>query len=331
MWTTIDAEASALLGLLSSFGVSGIPAYEQVDLEYGMQGDGIPDRYQLALLSALLCFGNEDVQGQFDANKLTYTTLVDELSGVLSILIGNPPTTPTAPDRLRAVAVILTPLVPTPVPQSAIDDINSAATELDSVLASVEGIVTPLTLPQLTNTLKGFKEAVAALLGMDSEIQASVTDLLTSAILGQVMDVRQQVVDMVAALTPVIPLLAPADQVYVNALITDINSIVAALDFIVGLTVPGAIPVYGVVPAKSPSEPFSGLGDYDKNGYSNLAIYTLLTHENNNTPPTVEAFVVAASNPLAPVLPSVPVAGLFGLAALAGACLTGGAFTLRKK
>ena len=66
-----------------------------------------------------------------------------------------------------------------------------------------------------------------------------------------------------------------------------------------------------------------------KNGKNNLMIYYLLKEENNNLPPTVEEFVVAASNPIAPS--SMPVAGLFGLAALAGACLTGGAFTLRRK
>lgn len=336
-WFEIDSDAQLLLGTLASFGVEGIPAYDLVDLENGMLGDGIPDKYQMALLAALLCHGNPTVQAQFDGNMVLYTTLVNDLVGVFSILLGNPtanPAIPTAADRLTQVATILTPYVPALVPQAAIDAINTAAAELAGFAAALPPEINAAVLPVLGQTLVSFKEAVAALMGLDSEMQASVLNLLTSEILGEVTSIRQQVVDMVVVFTPLIGEQSPLsadDKAYIAALIDDVSTIVAALDRTIALTVPGAIPVYGVTTAKAANEPFSAVGDYDQNGYSNLTTYDALKADNGGNPPAIETFVASASNPFSPINPNVPVAGLFGLAALAGACLTGGAFALRRK
>jgi len=334
-WFDIETDAQTLISTIAGFGVEGIPSYDEADLENGMDGDGVPDKYQMALLAALLCKGNATVQGQYDANMALYTGLVDDLLAVFAILLGNPlanPAIPPAADRLTEVAGILAPLAPDPVPQEVVDAINSAAAELADFTGDLPPEINATVLPVLGNTLRDLKEAVAALMGLDSEIQASVLDLLTSEILGQVTAIREQVVGIVAAVQPLIgPPLTTEQQAAMTALIADVNTIVEALDNTLALTEPGAIAIYGVTAAKTTSEPFSALGDYDQNGYSNLTTYNTMKDDNGGNPPDVAEYVAAASNPFSPVNPNVPVAGLFGLAALAGACLTGGAFALRRK
>lgn len=335
LWLTIEPEAQMLIQTIAGFGVEGIPSYDEADLENGMAGDGIPDKYQMALLAALLCKGNATVQAQFDTNMNHYTTLVNDLVAVFGILLGNPtanPPVPSAADRLTQVATILTPYVPDLVPQAVIDALNSAATELGDFVADLPPEINGAVLPVLANTLRGFKEAVAALMGLDTEIQASVLNLLTSEILSDVTAIRQQVLDIatqMALLTGEESPLSPDDKAYINALIADVDIIVAALDRTIALTTPGAIPIYGVTSGKAAHEPFSGVGDYDKNGVTNLEIYNILKAAKADV--AIEDFVDAASNPLSPLNPYLPVGGLVGLAALAGACLTGGAFALRRK
>lgn len=328
----IDSQAQQLLDLLAGFDIEGLPSYDTVDLENGMAGDGIPDKFQIALLSGLLCYGNATVQAQFDANEATFKTLVDDVAAVMGIALGNPPTTPTAADRLRSAVTILTPLVPTYIAQTVLDSMTNAATELDSFTASLPSAINAGSLSTLKTTLKEYSKAVAALMGLDTEIQNSVLSLLTTEIMGQITSIEAEVEGIIGEITP--DLLAQitnqSDLALINGLVTDVGTIIDALDRTVALTQPGAIPVYGVT-SKTTSEPFSALGDYDKNGYSNLTTYNSMKEDNNGNPPTPEAFVLAVSNPWSSVNPNVPVAGLFGLAALAGACLTGGAFAIRKK
>jgi hypothetical protein len=72
-------------------------------------------------------------------------------------------------------------------------------------------------------------------------------------------------------------------------------------------------------------EPFSGGGDYNENGDTNAAVYDSVGGG--------AAFVAAASGAewQYPGNPGVPVAGIFGLALLAGACVMGGAASIRRK
>jgi hypothetical protein len=98
-------------------------------------------------------------------------------------------------------------------------------------------------------------------------------------------------------------------------------------DALKAVTVPSFV-VYGV--AKTASEPFSGHADYDGNGDTNAECFTTVVTTNGGS---LADFVAAATgaNPWYAGNPGLPVAGFFGLAALAGACATAGAFVIRKK
>lgn len=81
--TGFDGQASMLITVLGSGDpplVEGLPSdWHQVDLENGMDGDGIPDYMQLGLLGAVLCAGEPDVLQQFNDNKAAYLTFIGQL------------------------------------------------------------------------------------------------------------------------------------------------------------------------------------------------------------------------------------------------------------
>jgi hypothetical protein len=89
------------------------------------------------------------------------------------------------------------------------------------------------------------------------------------------------------------------------------------------VNIPNRVEIYGA--SKSATEPFSGPGDYDGDGTTNVAVY--------QANQTLSGFLPAVSggDPYWSGNPALPVAGLFGLAALASAVGLGGAFSIRKK
>jgi len=324
----INTQAYALMGT-----ISGVLPLIDPDLvlpplgEIDLDGDDVPDQYQMALLGAALC-AVPDLVVQLDANKAKYTGLLTDLDAVVAILLGSG-TTPAAATRLTAVADILdVPAYNTdPSVAAVIDGLRSAATTLSGLTAQIPSAITPALVHQLLGQLGTFQTAVAALIGLSSDMQTQVTDLLTGDLMTQITDIRGQVVDIIAAVPDLIALpgLTTPQITTITSLAADAQIIVDVLDRTIAITVPGALKVYGVS-AKLAGDPFSGTGDYDADGNTNLVTY-------NATKATIEGFVAAASgaNLFWPGNTNMPVAGVLGLMALAGACALGGATSIRRK
>lgn len=327
--TDIDGQAAGLINLISSVvSMIGqtleIPPYEAMNLENGLNGDGILDQYQLDLLGTALC-SSPALQDQLTANKAKYVQLITDIKTVAGILLGSGPSTNVAA-RLNAVATILEGL--SPAPTEVITQIQDAAASCQDLLDGLPAEVTPALVNQLATGLLDFQTAVGALIGLSTEMQQTVLGLLSPSILSQVSTIRGQVVDVISQTASLQSLLSPADWTTVNGVRTDAQKIVDALDRTLALTQPGGIAIFGVN-GKTAGEPFSAAGDYDQDGVTNLATYEGVVTCGGG----IADFVNGASgyNPYFCGRPGLPVAGLFGLAALAGAVTVGGAFSIRRK
>lgn len=330
-WTNMSGEGASLIATLGLF-ITGLPTFDQVDLENGANGDGLPDKYPLALLAALLCNGNPTVAGQVADNTALYLQLVDDVALAATILMGNGSTVPNAAVRLDGAADILVAVFGDPAPteiQAIIDALRSAADEVQGVLDEIPSSITPAYIPTLKGYLVSYQHAVGGIMGLSSDIQATVLNLLTSELLGQITSIRDEVVGIVAAVrtAATVPPFSTDQQTTLLALADDAEALVGALNRTMAM--PAALKVYGVT-GKAEGEPFAGDGDYDKDGNTNLATYQGL---GGNSSVTVQAFVAAASgaNPFWSGNTNLPVAGVFGLIALAAACGVTGVVSARKK
>ena len=289
----INKQANALIALITPIAgmlntTLAIPPYDTMDLENGLTGDGIPDKFQLALLCSALC-ANADLQDQLNVNKAKFAQLIADLDAVVAILLGNGSTIPNAAVRLNAVADLLATLPATPELTPIIDQLRSAATTVGDLVAQIPGIITPGVVHQLLAAVGTYQGAIGALLGLSSRMQDTIRGLLTPDLLAQIANIRGQVVGVIAsvrALATTPPF--TAEQVAtMNALAADAQTIVDALERTLALVQPGGLVVFGVS-AKSAGEPFSALGDYDGDGNTNLATYKA-------TGATIAGFVAAAS------------------------------------
>lgn len=337
-WGNMSEQGQNLLTILKPF-VTGLPTFDTADLENAIAGDGIPDKYQLGLLSAVLCAGNAEVQDQFDANKATYTDLVADIQTLLALLVGNSTATPAVDPlatRLANAVTLLTAAYPTPSTELA-DVIAEIGDADNGLIKTLNGFVDDIgSYTSALSLLNNYADVVAGLAGLDSELIGSLTSMLTPDMIADVEDIRDQVTTAAGVVSTynTNPPLDAAGVATISGLVTDANSIVAIVNSALTLiqsTTPFVI--YGVTTsAKSAAEPFSALGDYDQDGVTNLVTYQALAGSSKATV-NVEEFVAAASgaNPFYKGNPLLPVTSLFGLAAMASACLAGGAFTLRKK
>lgn len=320
-WVNASTQANAVITLLGSLGVPGIPPYATMDLENGLAGDGIPDEYQLALAAAALC-ADPSLQTQLAGIKDQWTVSVNNFADVMGILLG-PDASTSTPARLNAAADMIEATLPEAY--DLIDDLRTVAGYMQMVLDSLENVVTRQTLPVLKSTLLGVGDAVSVLLGLSTEMQATLQNLLTGELFDVVAVFRSGIPSTVAAIRYIAtaPQFTPEQVSTLNVMADDAQTVGAKLEAIFAVLQPGAIDVLGV--AKSTNEPFSAYGDYDGDGNTNLATYL----EVNSSP---AAFVAAASgaNPFWAGNPGLPVAGALGLGALAGACMLGGAFFMRR-
>jgi len=332
----IDTQANAVIALIGTV-VAMIPAgegegegetlvippYEAMDLENGLLGDGIPDKFQLALLGNALCANPPGLVAQLEYNKAKFATLIADLDAVVAILLGTTsPAVAPAATRLTAVADILA-AVPSPNPAllAIIAEIRSAATSIGKLAAQIPSTITQPVVGQLLHQLGTYSTAVGALIGLSTEMQQTVTNLVTDKLRADIAEIRGQVVAVIDAVPDLVQLTGLTTQqiAAINALKVSAQTIVAALDRTLALVNPGGILVLGVS-RKTLGEPFSALGDYDADGTSNL-----VTYEANSS--TIASFVAAASDSNEPM----PVATILGLMALAGACTLGGAVSIRRR
>jgi len=334
--TAIDTQADQLLGLLSGL-IDDLPDYigvDGVDLEQAMMGDGIPDNYEMALLGAALCSGSADSDGlraQFAANKAAYLELNDKLVEVVDILLGPSGTTgQSAADRLAAAADIFEAagLGATPEGAELIATLDGVATQLNDLLADVDPMIILVVRNALSQgTLALFGDFAAAVVGLSTEMQATVTDLLAD----YQADIETYVGQAQALVTAAQGLIDTYDfgtenEVALQSLVDDAGTLIADVNWVLDL--PSALSIYGG--AKSATEPFSAAGDYDGDGTTNGAVFTAVVTENEGTRAD---FVAAASgaNTLYPGNAGMPVAGLVGLAFLASSIALGGTLVIRKK
>jgi hypothetical protein len=345
---TIDGQGSLLLDSLAMF-IDGLPTYAAADLENGAVGDGVPDNYQLGLLSAAMCAGETSLQAQFASNKnLIATQLIAPLGPAANLLFGT-----TNPAHLGIYAqagalsadirawVTATPLLPPEVSGPAID----FADTIDELLLTIDTFLldSDLTIAQLQQyvgialpLLGQVQDLLAGLVGLDSEMIGILYTLLTPELQlqidGYIVDVQTQMVPLLQNLhtqagTLGIP---PALDAKLVMAATDLAALANLVGPFVAFVEDPGFAIYGVS-GKTASEPFAGPGDYNVDGVTNAAVLADLNSVGAGTRPN---FVMAASGYMT-LWPGraagVPVAGLVGMALLAGVVALGGALSLRKK
>jgi len=334
-YQAINEDAESLLGTLAIF-IDDLPEYDQADLELAMAGDKIPDSFELALFAMALCKGGDEseaLEAQFAANKTVYNNILGIVNGVVPILLGDDDRDPLG-DRLAELAAILTnhPELEATIDGLAgagtydgiIEDLTDLAEDVNGILEDVEAYADMI--PGLLETLGELGDFVAALAGLSTEMQATVTGLLDDY-MGDINDTIDQVTAVQAAFAAVLEagVLTQDEAAAVTSMSADVTAVVGYVNGPTGLlALLDSIQVFGV--AKAGDEPFSAAGDYDGDGNTNLVAF-------NGSDGSKAGFVAAASgaNPYYAGNTNLPAVGLAGLAALAGLVSLGGALSLRKK
>ena len=313
-------------------GVAQLPGFpltwEACDMENGFAGDGLADRLQLALLAAVLCAGDPGVTDQYEANLAAFLGLIDDVDAAaegarpLALSTGSLSLTTTA----AAVVTFVTNY------GALIGPTNSAY-----LMAMAEGMVDA---DGGLDDLVGYKDDMylfifrglapwwAGIAGTSAAMNTAISDMMVGSDYG--------VLGGLIAAPPGLTTLSGYMHTFAAALAayegygfpaTALEAEADALDALILLVQAIGWPdmaIYGV--AKTETEPFSGTGDYDGNGDTNAEVAAAVGSD-------PEAFVAAASgaNVWYTGNPALPVAGIFGLALLAGACVMGGAASIRRK
>lgn len=302
--------------------------YDTVD----MDADGVPDAFQFGLLAAVLCAGDTTVLGQWTDNSDAINDYLATFATFLSL-------EPSTGAAFAAVAPQIASFYATYGPDGANVIPAPALPAFALLLQGNPGLGAPK-LADLAALLDGGQEIVvglpafvpylAAQLGISTESNAALQTVwsaffgLFPTIGGAMVAFYEGALDGVAAVA------AGAGQ---TALATAAAA-AADLSHNCGLSLAvlsGTLPtmaIYGVS-GKAAGEPFSGLGDYNDNGDLNVGVYNGVVRDGGDRAEFVarasgaELFYVGS--------PAVPVAGILGLALLAGACVMGGAASIRRK
>lgn len=332
VYNAINEDAEALLGTLAIF-VQDLPGYDEADLELAMAGDGIPDSYELALFAMALCEGGDEAEAllaQYNANKGVYNGIFSAINSTIPILLGDDDRDPLN-ERVAELAAILTAhpeleaLIDGEAGAGTYDGIIEDLTDLADDIAGILDDVAPYSsmIPDVIELLQDMGDFAAALAGLSTEMQTTVTDLLDQYT-GDIDNTIDQVVAVQAAFAAVLGtgLLTTEEAAAVTSMSNDVTAVLGYVNGI--LDAVNNLQVYGV--AKAGDEPFSGAGDYDGDGNTNLVAFT-------GSDGSKAGFVAAASgvNPYYAGNTNLPAVGLAGLAAIAGLMSLGGALSLRKK
>ena len=322
---TLDPAGCALAATLNSQHIAvcsgamldlGDPELVDIESVAGpMDGDGIPDLWQLDLLASAIC-ADAGLHAQLEFNQAAFTAFIagfNAFKAQAQVVI----------PQCTAVGTQLTALGP---PLNALGPFLTGTT--NSMDYKLTYFATYLTvLPMYTDWF-------ATTAGLSTEMQATFTGMWDD-FFGDVPGYATllvnpgcnpgdpfhtcglaQLLGVAAGMLPAGPLATACATL--SGGLTTLAGLIAVLD--VGLP---DFEVYGV--AKTALEPFSGAGDYDGNGDTNKVVAAC-----SDGP---AEFVAAASGEYFPYPcnSNMPVAGIFGLALLAGACVMGGAASIRRK
>ncbi len=331
--TGFNGQAASLMGILGGLGVAGLPSdYTLADLENGFVGDGVPDYLQMGILGALLCSGNAEVTAQFDANRAQYLGLLSTVQAVFADITTLAANMVTGGNDINAwLATEVSPGVTLEQYLQANDPTNLAL-----IQAVAAGLIDGGTSTQTFITTYGtyvpvlgtFQYIFAGLAGLNSEMKATIDDLLGNQLLGELAGFSG---DLVTAAGGCAALAALSQPPMTPALASELGTLAASLNAMATTLTTIPLPtfvIYGV--AKTASEPLSGAADYNGNGDTNSEVFQNVVVSHGGT----EAEYVAAAtgaNPFYSGAPGLPVAGLLGLSLLAGAFGVAGAFSIRKK
>jgi len=320
-----DSMFYEMAALLASIGVEEMEGdWRDADLESvagPMDGDGIVDHYQLALLGAVLCAadggkegeGPADILLQFEANKALYASLVGEIVTLLDAF------GPIAAD-LASVGQDLIDLGTLLGPPG--DPLVDLGTQMVGAGAVFQGFIDEFGI--LAVALPLYENWFAGMAGLSSEMSATVDGLLND-LLEELDGVDAQLAALRDGILMAEPMVRPFDA----ALADQMLALAAALDAAIPLLdiVAPDFEVYGVFGGKTVDEPFSAFGDYNEDLTDNQGHYDAVGGGGPNTDVARPAFVAAASSNQH----LMPVAGGLALALLAGLAVVGGARSIRKK
>lgn len=330
LWTGTNAIWDAV-GFLSWNGeamepdpdVPGFPlTWEASDLENGFAGDGLADRLQLALLAAVLCAGDPGVSAQYAANAEAYAGMIGQFYA--TITAAGPLATTLGADgpALQAVADYYRAMIGEAM-YAQLSAVAAGMADASALLADFVG-----RFSMYVPIFEGLGPWFIGMAGTSAAMDASIEGLMFNEDYGIVADLGpagEGLAELAGYLhgtaAGLVAMIGP--NPVSTALEADADGLDALVAILVGITWPD-MAIYGV--AKTETEPFSGEGDYNGNGDTNAEVAAAVGSD-------PEAFVAAASgaNVWYTGNPALPVAGIFGLALLAGACVMGGAASIRRK
>ena len=319
-----DAMFFEIVPILGSLGVEFPPDWHDVDMESVldfMDGDGIPDNYQLGMLGAVLCeaAGKEvvpaDVLVQFNANVAAFDTLIVELAALFAVMGPIGADMATVGQNLVDLGLLLGP---------GYEMLIALGEGLIAGGADFTGFVEEYGV--LTIVLPLYSNWFAGMAGLSSEMYMTIDGLLVD-LLEELDGVDLVLLDAAANLQAVAPMIEGADPALAAACVALADALLAAIPLL-DIDAP-VFEIYGVSGGKLANEPFSASGDYNEDGLSNGDTYDAVTGAGGDRGDFVGA--ATGSNPFWPGNPGLPVAGALGLALLAGMCTTAGVISLRKK
>ena len=323
-----DAQFQQVVLLLQSYLPPGNSDWTTVDLESTVPGtivgDGIKDYYQLGMLGAVLCSesGQGPITAQFAANKLAFHGMVLQVQNVFTqagaLVV-----------QLNTVAGDLTTWANS-LSDPPYGALKTNALALAGALTAAATEIGQLSqYAAIMGALPAYENLFAGMAGLSTEMQNTLNHVIGSDLLGGVVTYVTLLRQLAAGLGG---LVLAADGLMTQELQVECSQAAAALngaaDLLEGLALP-TFAIYGV--AKTSTEPFSALGDYNGDHVSNKTIYDAVspTPSLANRPTFVH--FATSQDPYWPGNPGLPVGGLLGLAALSGACALAGAFSIRKK
>ena len=330
LWTGTNAIWDAV-GFLSWNGeamepgdIPGFPlTWEASDME-GMVGDGLSDRLQLALLGAVLCAGDPGVSAQYAANAEAYAGLMVQFYACIGAAGPLATTLGTDGPALQAVADYYRAMIG----EVLYAQLSAVAAGMVDASALLADFATRFSM--YVPIFEGLAPWFVGMAGTSAAMDATIEDLMFNAdpgygIVADLGPAGEGLAELAGYLhgtaAALYGMLGP--NPVSTALEADADGLDALVVIIVGISWPDMV-IYGV--AKTDLEPFSGPADYDGNGDTNAEVAAAVGSD-------PEAFVAAASgaNVWYSGNPALPIAGIFGLALLAGACVMGGAASIRRK
>ncbi|MBI2423195.1 MAG: Ig-like domain-containing protein [Candidatus Hydrogenedentes bacterium] len=270
--------------------------------------DGIPDTFQIALLSYALC------EGGVEGKTVDKATVLEEFNGNLAILEDLATDVAAVEEAWEGIAFII----------NFFNNnfaINGGATQVNAVNNVLQAALDLQDAPEIS----------AALLGLSTQMQAAVSGAFDGVAEIDTIYTPTAAADISTANAATWNFIESQLPGFGGTFLADFQADRAAI-LSQQITInPLNLTIYGTGgPAKDGDEPFAGDGDYNEDGLDNLGAYNAVIAQGGGQP----EFIVAASGDFGPFWegnPLLPVTGLFGAGVLMSALGAAGAMTLRKR